>query len=487
MALRQKGLENAGRGLAFFSFFCYNETGKCFYRTKRLGAVLRRGGAPMQRRTDRRLRRGHMRDMGFPNTSVFIIPVLLDSFREKKRKFSGDARWRRLTAEELGTDYLMRYANRIAVDEACSASFVYLPLAEKPLSLRVGRETGEGAEQTKARNDKYEACVHPEELRLTLFDTGIGFAELQVLYDGLSPEEIVDFIYDFKKVYKTESDMAESRSFIGMVRESLGAGCTPFFYNPVNAGRLAFKNECLGFHALRFSESEIAPEEIAPLLFRLRHGYAAGFAYQENEEVYDFTYSPYAYDFWSGCQEGLANVVRLDEGKNAFIDRYKYRQLMRDYRFMYLILLNQRFTAIRYIEKISVGTDTDLDDVAGNIVKLKTVYSFRVISGDMLYQNIYRKMYHLLEIDELLVDLQDNEEKVSLYHKNAMEQSNDNATRMLLIISILSVFSCLIDAASYFELFQVFAGVAKWLSLGMVILASVFWGLFLFHNRKRKK
>lgn len=427
-------------------------------------------------------------DTGFPNTSVFIIPVLLDSFSAAGKRLSTSAGWEELSAQMLGTDYLMQYANRIMTDSACSASFVYTRLEEERLFLRICREEGDKDGKAKARNDRYALCVRPTELRMTLFATGIGFAQLQVLYDGLTPDEITDFIYDFKKVYKTEQTGKEEKSFIGIVRESLGEGCVPFFYNPVNAGRLAFKNECLGFHALRFSESELAAEEVPSLLFRLRHGYASGFGWQENEEdAYGFSYSPYAYDYWGGCQEGLVNVVRLDEGKNLFIDRYKYRQLMRDYRFMYLLLLNQRFASVQYVEQISVETECNLDEVAARIIRLKTVYSFRVISNDMLYQNIYRKMYQLLEIDALLEDLQDNEEKVALYHKSIVERANDNATRMLFILSVLSVFSCLIDAASYFELFRVFAGIAKWLSLGLVALAGLLGVVSLLHGKKRKK
>lgn len=405
------------------------------------------------------------------NTSIFFVPIHNKNSEKTIKMLKTQENWSVIEKSELSTNYLLKYVNRIILDETLFVSFRYNGLENEKVSFQLFDYSGNGV---KFINKKYDEKVSVSEIRISFFGTGIAFAELQVTYNGLTPKEICDFVYNFKKTYKNEDIRKGEKSFLGIIKESLPNDCIPFFYNPVNDGNNAFKNECIGFHTLRFFENEINDNDLKKLLFRLRRGYGTQFKYEECQGPYDFEYNPSIYDFWSGSQEGLVNIVRADKG-NIFYDKYKYLQFIRDYRFMYLMLLNQRFSAIKYIEEVAIGDSNTIREVNERIVKLKTAYSFRVVSNDLIYQNLYSKIYHLLDIDNILDDLSENEQQIEMYHTKSLEKTERQTNKLLIAISLLSVFSCLIDASSYFELFAPFRNISKWLSLLIICAVVLIW------------
>jgi hypothetical protein len=220
-------------------------------------------------------------------------------------------------------------------------------------------------------------------------------------------------------------------------------------------------------------------------LMLLRRNYNTMFARENRAESskYEMMYAPYAYDQWGGSQVALVNLVREcgQEKSDRFLNELKPARLLADCRYMYLLLLNQRFSAIRYIEEIaeSEGLSTkQVERLNGRIVKLKTSYSFRVISDDLIYQNVYSRMYQLLDIDNLLADLQDHEEQLALLQSTHTAKTERMASKFLFGISLLSLFSALIDAAGYFERFPRLQNAATWLSIGsvtVIVLLCIFW------------
>ena len=151
---------------------------------------------------------------------------------------------------------------------------------------------------------------------------------------------------------------------------------------------------------------------------------------------------------------------------------------------MYLMLLNQRFSAIRYIEEVAIGDSDTIREVNERIVKLKTVYSFRVVSNDLIYQNLYSRIYRLLDIDNILDDLSENEQQVEMYHAKSLERTERQTNKLLIAISLLSVFSCLIDASSYFDLFAPFRNISKWISLLIVCAVVITWIINWYIKKK---
>ena len=121
---------------------------------------------------------------------------------------------------------------------------------------------------------------------------------------------------------------------------------------------------------------------------------------------------------------------------------------------MYLLLLNQRFAAIRYIEKVTDALTLpykEVEQLNRGIVELKTVFSFNVISDDRIFQNVYARMYKLLDIEKLVADIVENEEQMDILHKAAAAKTERMSSKFLFGISLLSLFSALIDASGFFD------------------------------------
>ena len=220
-----------------------------------------------------------------------------------------------------------------------------------------------------------------------------------------------------------------------------GAAVDMFFHRPAQS-----KNDCLCYTMLKYPQKPEKPGELERQLFLLRRAYGTEFRAVADTGGYDMEYQPYDNDLWGGSQEGL---------------------------------VNQRFSAIRYIEMIVNAEDgKQLKALERRIVALQTRYSVRVISDDLLFQNIYSKMHDILEIDSLLADLRDNERQMAALQNEDIAAFDESANRLLLGISFLALFSALIDAADYFELFAPPLGLAKWLSLGVVALVVIVWALW---------
>jgi hypothetical protein len=207
-------------------------------------------------------------------------------------------------------------------------------------------------------------------------------------------------------------------------------------------------------------------------------------------------YEPYVYDRWAGSQEGLVNICFYteDEAANSFIRNYKQRHLDDNYQFMYLLLLNQRFSAIRYIDQIAALNKSDMKTsekeheigrLNARITRLKTVFAFNVVSDDLLYQNVYKRMYAILDIDRLLEDIRDNEEQEELLHNAKSLDTEKQTSNFLLLLSVLSIASVLIDASSYLDRIPYLQSISTGLSLAIVI--GILVGYFLPRLRRRRR
>ena len=389
--------------------------------------------------------------MSFKNSSVYYIPVWFDNLKTFAKSLESTQKWDMIDVEELAAHYLLSYAHSISVSRDAFVSY------------RLKSELIPNMYRFHDMKD-FALPEIPEisEIRFSCFATGVGFIEVWVSYGDLSLDTIIDFSYNFKKAAKADRAVRNDGYVIPDGQISLYSAAKSFI--PENSGaeifftrRADYKYECLCFHKIKISPDESNFEE---KLCRLRRSYNTGFEVSDpNASEYDMIYSPYPHDKWSGSQEGLVNMVC--ETGNAQTDRftngYKFVQLGIDYNFLYLMLLNQRFSAIKYIDdvaKTDMTSQKSLDALNKRIVKLKTAFSFRVISDDLIFQNVYSKMYKILDIDNLLEDIQDNESQMEMLQNAEAVKAEKLVSYMITGLSILSIFSILTDAISYLERFR---------------------------------
>ncbi len=135
------------------------------------------------------------------------------------------------------------------------------------------------------------------------------------------------------------------------------------------------------------------------------------------------------YATWVGSPGVLTCVL---EEENNFT-RYTQSNVENDHLCLYLTLQNQRHTLLYFM------TDAvNNQKRPGKLIKaqrklndFKLAESFKVVSNEYSYQNIYDKMYAILDIDKLTEDISD-------VSANASEQKNKNIERLFSIFTVIA-------------------------------------------------
>lgn len=398
--------------------------------------------------------------------SVFFIPVSFENFESFTTNFSQSGLWKNTPEECYTPRYFLNYILNIAKDKTAFRSYCL----EKPFLFNL-----------YMFEDKIDMPFSPmlEDVRFSCFSTGVGFLEFWIKYKDASPENITDFSYRFKKaIVRNLKGENDKKSLYDVAKSILPDDLSvQLFFTAATE----FKHECHCYHFLHIDK---APENHLSdkWLFSLKRSYRSDFGMPEESDG-DMIYKPYFNDQWGGSSEGLVNItydVDNDE-TDRYLHEFKYSHLRIDYYFLYLLLLNQRFTCIKYITGISralKGTQKELEELNKKIVELKTVFAFNIVSDDQIFQNVYSKMYNILGIERLLEDILDNEAQIEILRNASAAKAEKLSSRLLFGISLLSIFSALVDASSYFERFDTLSAIATMLGLictAAVVLISVVW------------
>ncbi len=398
--------------------------------------------------------------------SVFFIPVWFDQFKPFTKIVANHALWEPTDSKKVWAGYLFRYASDINRNKDLFASFTL----KDPSALNVYMFREEL---------KMENAPVIEEVRLSCFSTGVGFMEFWVSYSDMTVEEIADFSYMFKKATsKCKKDLPnQQRALYDVACELLPKEQQAVLFFSASA---RFKYECNCFHFLHLDQEIPENDKLQTTLYRLSRSYRSNMP-ASDDSAYDMVYEAGAGDYWAGCSEGLANIVYdyqhgRDEKSDYYLHTLKIQRLATDYYFMYLLLLNQKYAAVEYIKMVSQslnGNTREVENLNWRIVQLKNTFSFNVISDDSIVQNIYSKMFSVLEIRNLLEDVIENEKQMELLQKAKHMRDDRLSNKYLFGISILSLFSALIDSASFFDRVEGVRPISTVLSLVCVVVILV--------------
>lgn len=425
----------------------------------------------------------------FINRTYFIIPILLKDYSVSRACLEASDSWERTS---FSLPYLLSYVDHLGKNPELFNQYRYLhpetvAIESSPDFYPIARFAQSIPEGEYNPYSDFLNNFHISEILYSMFETNIGFLEFAVDYPSDLPVEfIIDFSYRLKN---RRSKLSPGKHhFADVIDQILPSGVSglPFFYCTETPNHL--KEECICYHTLKFPGSAIH-ETMNANLYRLIQGYSSSFSYDESASSYSddsgsFQFIPHPNDIWGGSQLTLVNF-NLEIGDDYYLRNFKFQNLTTDYHFLYLFLLNQRLSAIHYIDElvsISSNTDVDQSDALENlnrrIIRLNTVYSLRIISNDTTHQAVYDRLFRIMNIDRLLKDLLENENQILIVQneKNAEElQFSENITSKFLAgISILALFSALIDATDYFREYSILSPFAHLLSLGIITAFFVF-------------
>ena len=403
--------------------------------------------------------------MGFENTTFYIIPVAIGNMRKYTDTLLSRGDWE--SDETIcRPDYLLSYIHSLAHDPDRFRVLRYKKTAELPIHMF--RDWV-----------KYTVAPRIEEIYLCAFGTGVAFLEYRVAYGDMPLEEIKRFAYNFKK-----ADNADHKGLLAEGEVSMMTATKQILYTDELGARpfFAYRNNiqynCICYHLIRLSKEQKKKEDIDRLCFYLKRSYNDAYLYDKENDGsdYDMVYKPYSYMVWAGCQEGLVMITHETDhaDTNSFLDKYYYDNLICDYHFMYLILLNQRFSSLLHIEALALAPDDSesLERINADATELATRYAFHVVSDEMVYQNIYTNMYHIFHIDKLLSDVEECRARIKAVQKSIAERNEKRTSGLLAGLSWLTFFSALVDATGYVDRFTGHFALAT--ALGSVGVAIVF-------------
>lgn len=416
--------------------------------------------------------------MEYLNRSVFFVPVRFNNYTITRQMYLDDMRWSKYDSFLNEAAYFFPYILRIGKNSDLFSCFRY----EKTESDSKMLYTYE----TWLKENKYEDCgSHPKltEIRFTMFSTNIGFLEYHFVFpDNVNPKDFLSFAYWFKKAKPKPDWIEENKQSLFDFSQNImphDISCELFFTNIKD-----FKCECKCFHTVKMNRQTINEVNKTDYMHRLARSYDCLFPMILDSGNNDMLYFPYENDCWCGSPDGFANLVIEDE-KDSFTNRYKYLQIENNYYFLYLLLLNQRFSLLNYLDDLSanaVNYKKNIDIISEKSMLFQALFSYRIISDDLLYQTIYSKMYEILEIDDLIKETE-NDEKLSatlLTKQNLRHEKNMN--RLLLGISFLSLFSALVDASGFFDRFMSSSFISTISSLVAVLGIFVFFIIRIKHK-----
>lgn len=433
----------------------------------------------------------------FLNGTCFILPLRIDD-PEKFRSFlANSTHWHRDDEKFYGhLQYSLHYASTMVnPDDDRMDIYAYDDFRSFKLNMFTNVSYREGDFPPPASG--FSPVL--EGVSLYAFGTGVAFLEFNVSYKGMTIDEIVDFVFRFRSLRNDES-MAwlnfapgeiSLKTAAGIALPQAESGTTLCFANPS-----LVKMQAEIFSVVNTEKCGIADpgdEDMDRWRYWLAHGYSRKFAYISPKEQmnsigggkdmsnrYELLYNVSSQSFWGGSQDGLVCVTRKPFD-------YQYDHLIHDYHFLYLVLLNQRFASLMYIEDLATGSASleTISDIHRKSVELKTRYSFRVVAEDRYFQTIYSRMYNVLELDELMKDVEESNDRLMELQEGIQRENEQRANQWLATLSILAIFSALIDLADFAEKISNMAATGSaYLSLALNLIIIVTAAILIFKNKE---
>ncbi|MBR3436123.1 MAG: hypothetical protein IKG97_00050 [Lachnospiraceae bacterium] len=416
--------------------------------------------------------------MVFENQSSFFAPFWAEDYEAFCRSIEKDSRWKPTPDWQNRPSYFFQYASQIISRKETFRTYIYQGGGLSDIYMFQGYEALEHGFQ-----------VH--EVRLNVFGTGAGFLEYRVKYGDADLETITQFAYHFKKARTPDTNKNLDRggkvSLYDFSRRILPdeTAQTLFFTSSAE-----FKYECHSYHMIKVDRGAYSDAELETCLKKLQwtYGKQINMDSADLNGEYNFVYKANAQDWWAGSQESLVDlsIETGDPQLDRFLKNQKMLQLVRDYRMLYLILLNQRYSALYYISQAAENENKPLEffqKLGYHIARLKNTYSFRLISDDRNYQNLYAELYRIFKIDLLLQDLADNQERLVLLRGEETEKTDRKINLILVVIAVLSLASVLIDASDYLDRWGIDKTVSTIISLAITVLVLV--AVLLLFRKKR--
>lgn len=239
-------------------------------------------------------------------------------------------------------------------------------------------------------------------------------------------------------------------------------------------------------------------------LFYLRRCYSDDFTYTENaqleeEEIYVASKSV----IWGISPEAAVCLACTENSDREFITGRFYENFNTQYLFMYVLLLHQKYVLYYFLSNISKDphskayNDLDkLEEYRQKLYEFERDYVFSWVTDVPQYQLLYNRLSQAFALKQMYEDV--HEPLISLSElrretsENLQKKREENMNKILFILSVLGIFSALIDGfdfiAAFFGWFMTDLGVhilQVSLIIIIVLIGVYVFGILIKHNKDK--
>ncbi len=152
-----------------------------------------------------------------------------------------------------------------------------------------------------------------------------------------------------------------------------------------------------------------------------------------------------------------------------------------------MLRLHERQALFYYNSVILLAKNksSKLFDIKKNLINFRMNYSYKVISDEFSYQNLYNYMYQSFGLQDLNSDIQDIIDRATEHQKNIHENSTNTALAILALFGVFSAFD-----SSFAVIDRFYSGVPlnayHFLAINIIIV-MILASILIFICLKRKK
>lgn len=296
------------------------------------------------------------------------------------------------------------------------------------------------------------------DVQLYCFSTGIGLLAFHLHFASNDPYWIANAQYYLKKVSRESISLRENEKFTFLdlsrkVIEELNRERQPefFFYANASTERANF------FTFLEVPDMKNYQRQ----LFYLRRCYSEGFLYiQDDEKNSEEIFRPSKDITWGISPEAGVCLACTQMDRKKFLQNTFYPNFNAQYLFMYVLLLHQKYVLYQFLTEIGVSRYNDLEmleEYRRRLYDFETDFVFSYITEVPQYQELYDKVAQSFALREMFEDVHEPLNSLADVRREAAEEEQKKreigVNRALLILSVLSFFSALMDSFQFVESF----------------------------------
>lgn len=331
------------------------------------------------------------------------------------------------------------------------------------------------------------------------FNTTVGIIALALHFEDSSPFEIANAQYLLKKISRGRFGPVGTkacRTFLELVEEMMeqlpGANHFDYFFHAQTGRERA--NLLTYIEVPPNGENGYRKE-----LFYLRHCYGKAYLYKESEASDpNELYCPSPGIQWGISSEAAVCLTSPMEGAEDFIHGKFYENFNSQYLLMYVLLLHQKYVLYLFLTQATARMQADLQTMEKyrrQLYEFEMNFIFSSVTEVPQYQELYSRITQAFSLTQLFENVHNPLHSLSELRQKALEaqqkERDESVNKALLLLSVLSFFSALVDSLSFAETFfglflaPVGVRIAQGVCLTLVLVAGFFVIRYLWRSEHK--